>query len=388
MPTNVSTTQVWTLQNVDTARVGRVHDGVFILQGSTTPNGAYRQGVISTVFDSGLGVLTCLFVAAQTPNSLSCDVSAGNAIIDRSGQGPYAAMFTGVSTITFDAAHATLPRIDRVDLVINDGALGDAGTNATITITTGVAAASPATPADPAPGRSIPLATVSRPANDNTIAQADITDTRKSAGVLGMTRLLLPGDSLSDPGFVVGERQNTFTKDVVGGTRIREWNGNSWRDQDIWDASARGFRYTKNATQSIPNLTDTEVSFQSSSASLGGVAASPHVTVSGAGNTRFTLNREGWWSVCATVSWASGSAGTQQRLFLRDYTTGFSFGGSRSIIDGNADALNASGHVYVTLGAPRQIGAMVWQNSGGSINLIPQSGFVDDCSFSAVWVGK
>lgn len=390
MPTNVATTQVWTLQNVDTARVGRYHDGAFLLQGGSTSNASHRQGVIPAVFDNVTLVMSELQVKAQTVNSLSCDVSAGNAIVNRSGQGPYAVMFTGVSTITFDAAHATLPRIDRVDLVINDAALGDVGTNATITITTGTAAASPTVPADPAPGRSIPLATVTRPANDNTIAQGDIADTRKSTGLLGGTRILLAGDSLTDPGFVVGERTNTLFKDGSSGGRIREWDGSSWRDVDAWMPAARGFRYVKNATQSIPHNVDTEVAFQSSSAAAGGIAASPHVTVSGTGNTRFTLNREGWWSVATSVSWATSALGAQQRVFIRDYTTGFTIGGSRSIMDGNADTINASGHVYVTLGAPRQIGVMVWQFNGSSaaIDLIPQTGINDDCSFSAVWIGK
>jgi hypothetical protein len=383
MVTNVTTTQVWTLADVNTAKVGRLHDGVLLAQGtSSSPNTSWRSGVIATtVIGATLGDLQ---VIAKSPESLQCDVYPGNAVVSRASQGPYEAMFTGVSTVTFDAAHATLPRIDRVDIVVNDTALGDGGSlGAVITVTTGTAAASPSVPSDPAPGRSIPLAEVARPANDNTISNSNITDKRKSTAPLGATRVLLPGDSLTDPGIMWRERVDTILKEPSA-PRVREWDGVVWRDEDLYSASQRGFRYDQTSQQTgLSNVTDIDIQLQTATIS------SPHVTVSGTGNTRFTLNREGWWTLTAGLGWNEGGPATGTlRSFIYDYTVSKSVAGMRTPCDVDTEIThNLTALVYIFNGAPRQFALRGWHNTGGTM-VTTEAPIVGDTFFAGVWLGK
>jgi len=119
--------------------------------------------VFSTFAMTGnYGVFTGGSVTAQGSPNQTVAVSAGSIITPEGKQ--YA--FDAVASLAATAAGATNPRIDVVYVT-------SAGV---VTYLTGTAAASPAQPTTPANGTI--LAAITRAANDNTIATADIADRR------------------------------------------------------------------------------------------------------------------------------------------------------------------------------------------------------------------
>lgn len=214
----------WTIENTNTAMIGRYHDLATLLEGAAGTNEytTARAGCLPGAADSGSNVPSC-FAAAPT-SGLSMSIRRGAAVVERNTLvGSYIVVVQASGTVTLTTADATNPRIDRVDLQVLDGVLGDnGGTSLTqYIVTTGTAAGSPAVPA--APANSIPICQVLLPANTLTITSGMITDTRKSASVRGAVRVMLPGDSLSDPGFAPGELRNTTA--ISGAVpRIDQWN--------------------------------------------------------------------------------------------------------------------------------------------------------------------
>ena len=209
--TPVATLPAWTLQSDNTQQVGRYHDAALgLVQSSGTPNGTTRSGVIPSVMQGGNAVPIDLFVSA-TGSGLGIQINAGNAVI--AGQsaptavrGPYIASNISTVTRTLDPANATNARIDVVFYQVIDGTpgAGDAGTTtAQIGVVTGAPSGSPVVPPLPTVGVSIPLCQILVAANATTSAGLTFTDVRKSAGT--EPRFLLPGDALSDPGFMYGE---------------------------------------------------------------------------------------------------------------------------------------------------------------------------------------
>ena len=152
-----------------------------------------------------------------TGTGLNISVRPGAGVVERNTLvGSYVVAAYQTGQVTLAAANATNPRIDRVDLQVLDGALGDnGGTSLTqYVVTTGVASGTPAVPA--APTNSIPLCQVLLPANTTTLTGGMFTDKRRSAGLRGAARFLLPGDALSDPGFVIGEKRARLVANYTG----------------------------------------------------------------------------------------------------------------------------------------------------------------------------
>lgn len=207
----------WTIQNTNSATVGRYHDLAGYLEGSTgaTNFTTARPGVLPGPSDAGANVPVAM-ACAQTGSGLNINIRPGAAVVERTVLGGcYTVVIPAFGTITLGTADSVNPRIDRVDLQVLDGAMGDNG-GVSITrylITQGLASGSPALPA--APTNSIPLSQWLLPANRTTLTGTEITDTRKSAAVRGAVRMLLPGDALADVGLVQGEMRNTL---VLGGT--------------------------------------------------------------------------------------------------------------------------------------------------------------------------
>lgn len=229
----------WTIQSTNTASVGRFHDLAFLAEAVSSFTQA-RPGVLSGFANAGATVAAS-FAFTPTGSGLNLFVFAGSAVVERTSHaGPYTVVLDSTATVTFATADPTNSRIDRVDLQVLDGALGDnGGTSQTaLVVTTGVASGTPTVPA--APANSIPICQVLLPATTTTLTSGMVTDTRKSAALRGATRLLLPGDSLSDPGYMAGE------------TRLRYHATYGWLE-DYWDPVASLWR----GTQVIPGLAAT-----------------------------------------------------------------------------------------------------------------------------------
>lgn len=120
-----------------------------------------------------------LLVTQSATPAMSVSVAAGWAAIvgtTQSNMGVYNVYNDGATTLTVTAANATLPRIDRVVITVNDSAYTGSTNNVVFTVIAGTPAASPTAPATPA--NSISLATIAVGAAVTTIINANITDTR------------------------------------------------------------------------------------------------------------------------------------------------------------------------------------------------------------------
>lgn len=229
----------WTIENTNTASVGRYHDLALLVE-STSSFTQARPGIFSGYANSGAPVAAA-YASAATGSGLNANVYPGAAVVERGTHvGPYIVVLDATGTITFATADATNPRIDRVDLQVLDGVLGDnGGTSLTqLIVTTGVAAGSPSVPA--APVNSIPIFQILLPANTTTLTNGMITDARKSTALRGTTRVLLPGDALTDVGYTIGE------------SRMRYNSTYGWLE-DYWDSVAGIWR----GTQIIPGVAQT-----------------------------------------------------------------------------------------------------------------------------------
>ncbi|WP_409186730.1 hypothetical protein F9C11_21815 [Amycolatopsis sp. VS8301801F10] len=237
MTTNASATGAWTLQQRNNARQGRaLLQSLFLGASQNAPLSANRSGVISTASDG-----TQAYDFRVTVSSgLTMTVQPGSAVVNRPGQGPYTAWRVPAAvSVTCDPAPATNPRNDLVVLRIYDAALGDvvpAEGPVAIQVITG----SPGpTPADPVTADSTGAVTnwatapvpsqaagggvgiILARAQVSTGGTITLTDLRRSTGLIGGVRVLLPGDSLTDPGYMPG--------DLSWYNGIRIWDGTTWR---------------------------------------------------------------------------------------------------------------------------------------------------------------
>lgn len=237
----------WTIQSTNSAQGGRFHDLETLVEGSLTNMATSRPGCFVGPSDSGSPTPSCWLV--EPSSGLTCTVRAGAAEVERTTKvGPYGVVNEGSVPVTLATADATNPRIDRIDLQVLDGALGDNGgiSQTAAIVTTGSAAGSPAVPA--APASSIPLAQVLLPATTLTVTSGMVSFKRKSTGLRGAIRPLLEADLLTDPGFVVGELRDTT---AIGGFTIDRWDADNtvWvRVVDLTGATTHNVPVTGNAT--------------------------------------------------------------------------------------------------------------------------------------------
>lgn len=170
-----------------------------------------RDGVLARLYQSGAAGLTYTGLALVQDATPAQRVLAfpGTAVISRSGQGPYLLMQTTVPQIPLDVADGTNPRYDLVYLRLYDAKLGDPTSlhGFQWCVVKGNPQASPVIPSLPAVDGVQAVGAILRPAGVNTVANSQITDLRKSTAVAGGVRPLLPGDLLTDPGSVHGERR-------------------------------------------------------------------------------------------------------------------------------------------------------------------------------------
>jgi hypothetical protein len=115
--------------------------------------------------------------------AMSVSIAAGHAMIagtQTANQGLYIAYNDAATTVAIATASPTLPRIDRICVVVQDAFYGGTANNQVIyQAVTGTPNASPVAPA--APNNSVTLALVAVAANATSIVDANITDTRVTA---------------------------------------------------------------------------------------------------------------------------------------------------------------------------------------------------------------
>lgn len=236
--------------------------GAFLSPAPTGGPMAWRPGVLPAYAWSGATTNVDLSVVQTTTASNQVNIPAGNCVVPRTGAagGPYIVSFNATSTLTTDPAASTNPRIDVVYVQLTDAALGDTGTQGgQVAIVNGTPGASPAVPAIPT--NAIPLAQLLRPTSTTTVLTANITDIRRSSGVVNGIRTLLPGDLNADPGAYIGE----YTYDQVTSTKsgLRYWDGAAWhgvgtrafsQPTPVADTSHIGFAGTVNiGTVTVPD---------------------------------------------------------------------------------------------------------------------------------------
>lgn len=192
-----------------------------------------RQGVFPKDWDqSGCKSLR---VDPQLTPGQSVLIQPGVFACERSGQGPYIGWLETSAGMTFPltSSNGTNPRWDVIYATVLDKAsiATDAQSDCVIDVVQGTPSATPVVPTVSVDG-AVLLAKVYRAAGSsgNTIAQANITGLRKSAGLLGGNRVMLEGDNLSDPGkapFEIRSRAATASLPAL---------------QDFWDADAQAWR--------------------------------------------------------------------------------------------------------------------------------------------------
>lgn len=210
----------WSLQSVNSALQGRLHDGAQFAQ--TTSMAVWRDGVfaaIGTEFQ-----LSALGSPNQTVN-----VAGGSGLATRTGQGPYVLWSVPTTNVPLDAAHATLARIDVVYARAVDAVFSEGATTLQFGVVTGTPSGSPVVPALPA-GAYLKLGEIAVPSlatrPSNQVQSGDITDKRRAAGHFDGIRRLIAGDLMADAGSVVGELRDSSV--LTGGVGIERWNGSGW----------------------------------------------------------------------------------------------------------------------------------------------------------------
>lgn len=149
-------------------------------------------------------------------------VKRGVGLIPRTGQGAYIFENEADQTVAMPAASGVNSRYDIVCASAYDkGAFGgDASHGPEFVAVSGLVSGSPAVPATPA--GMIKLAEVLRATNDNAISAGEITNKRTSTSLATGFRTILPGETVADPGYVIGEsRYSTYAGPEI-------WLGTRW----------------------------------------------------------------------------------------------------------------------------------------------------------------
>jgi len=122
-------------------------------------------------------------VSQSATPAMTISVAAGHALVEgtqTASQGLYIIYNDAATTVAVTTASTTLPRIDRVCLTVQDAFYGGTANNQVILqVIAGTPNASPTAPAEPA--NSLTLALLAVAANQTTIVNGNITDSRTTA---------------------------------------------------------------------------------------------------------------------------------------------------------------------------------------------------------------
>ena len=274
--------------------------------------------------------------------AMTVSVAAGHALIagtQTSNQGFYISYNDAATTVAIATASPTLPRIDRIVVTVQDSFYGGTANNQVIfQALTGTPNASPVAPATPA--NSISLATIAVAANQTTVVNGNITDTRTSAeltetiisasataantlaleGIVGQTgKLLRINDNTGTQKFAVsldgtltfqdGSTQTTaatydpnLTINTQTGTTYTVVAGDAQKLITLSNASAITLTIASNATQALPVGTQVTVSqFGAGQVTIVGASSPAAVTIRSTGATSTTPKTRAQYSTATLI---------------------------------------------------------------------------------------
>lgn len=238
---------LWTAQLKNNARQGRSLLAAFFENADAVPGNGTRSGVIVTT-----GTATGADLQAGNVSGLNLDVAPGSGVAHLAGQGPMLGFMNAVKTVRCADPPASNPRNDIVIMRMYNLAAGDTspdGQPCRIEIVTGTPNAVPVDPVTtnangtitgiPAQaglgtgGIGIPIAR----AQVSTGGVITLTDIRKSSGVVGGPRYMLPGDAGDTTGRTGQLRYNPVTdalevKNAAGTwlpVRFGNYLGGEWK---------------------------------------------------------------------------------------------------------------------------------------------------------------
>lgn len=265
-------------------------------------------------------------VSQSATPAMSVSVAAGHALIagtQTSNQGFYIAYNDAAATVAIATASPTLPRIDRIVITVQDSFYGGTANNQVIyQALTGTPNASPVAPA--IPNNSVSLALIAVAANQTTVVNGNITDTRPtaeltetviSASNVAANTLLLEGiatqtgkalrinDSTGTQKFAVavdgtltfqdGTQQTTaatydpnLVVNTQTGTTYTVTAGDAQKLITLSNAAAITLTIASNATQALPVGTQVTVSqFGAGQVTIVGASSPNPVTIRSTGAT-------------------------------------------------------------------------------------------------------
>lgn len=153
------------------------------LQNGTHPADNDRLTVTNSLYGAGgMADYGAMKVAQSGTPGMSVQIAAGHAIIPGtqvSNQGYYIAYNDAAATVAIATADPSLPRIDRICVVVQDSFYSGANNQVIFQAVTGTPASSPVAPA--APNNALSLALVAVAAGTTSIVDANITDVRVQA---------------------------------------------------------------------------------------------------------------------------------------------------------------------------------------------------------------
>lgn len=153
------------------------------LQNGTHPADNDRLTVTNSLYGAGgMADYGAMKVSQLGTPGMSVQIAAGHAIIPGtqvSNQGYYIAYNDAAATVAIATADPSLPRIDRICVVVQDSFYSGANNQVIFQAVTGTPASSPVAPA--APNNALSLALVAVAAGTTSIVDANITDVRVQA---------------------------------------------------------------------------------------------------------------------------------------------------------------------------------------------------------------
>lgn len=153
------------------------------LQNGTHPADNDRLTVTNSLWGSaGVADYASMKVSQSATPGMSVQISAGHAIIPGTqvaNQGFYVAYNDAAATVAIATADPSLPRIDRICVVVQDSFYSGANNQVIYQAVTGTPASVPVAPS--APNNALTLALVAVAAGTTSIVDANITDSRIQA---------------------------------------------------------------------------------------------------------------------------------------------------------------------------------------------------------------